>query len=1236
MASYLMKACMRSLLPLCAMALLLPSCARSISEPLSAPNETPTAGTTTTGKGADEAQQLRSEAPKEATRTSRPVVPMNNYQALNEAREALDQHGADSAQFQWALRKAGGSFPEVKVTVGEAPLAWNKLTLNSLGAGFEGFRFRCPLDGWNDMHWVFTPSRSFESWYIASTDGSLGQGFYNFTVDWNLAAPGAHVPPGQIFYLQTLLNGLIRPGTEYVVWIADKSTAPIDMHLAIRLCPQGSHGAATDVAGVAQALRLDVQYPQFTAPRERLPEMFSAARDLLIHRAAPASLQRLLKSVRGDLSELTVPAGSPPATWNRISADQSFGFHAVRFKVPFDAPTDLYLALLLQNDLVVCSVVPADGEVQDVDLRYKLEVDVPFDDQQQPRDNLLSLMALQGGKLQPGREYFLCFRPVTGILRDIRLALRFTPSGTSAAGANARAIAETIGLKLPDGPPSAERVAAAFRRCRTMVDQRAGDDYTFYRLLEFALPVLPELKLSGGSPVWNTIEAQAFPERFGAFQFKSTLAEPADLHFLVVKPENPKIVWACAGLDPDVNRLGNPTVQQNVAWEGQAIAEGSIAGFQSAREGCILPNVPHVVFFVPQGNDPLTLRCALRLSKPDEFPPSSSTRALAARFGLKPPAPAAVPGGRAFDAHGDGVTDVAMTADGKLATASIDGAIKIWQVETGQLLRTILTGKEAIDKMCLSRSGSHLAAAKGDEILVWNMQTYEISARLPTLGLLPRCLCLSADGRWLAGCSWGFDRYQQERGIPGVLLWDLNSPGRPRPVHTAGAIIKCLALTDDGRTLILGGFRPEWAGKWAGSVLQFVDRESLRVEQEITDETNPWTCMAISADGKKLAGAREHFLLQVWDLATRKVVASVSQDLSPESIAISDDGADIATAANDGTVRLWDAASLRMSRLWRGYERNAFAFTPTSREVVSGGLDGTVRIWDVQYRGEAPSQPGYFDPLTNSVGMKLMPIPAGRFTMGLSPTSGRQPENADDELPRHPVQISRPFYMAAHEVTVAQFREFVDDARYVTTAETSAVGGSAWRKKGNMSERVSGKDLTWRHPDYPQQDRFPVVQVSFHDAVAFCDWLSRKENARYRLPTEAEWEYACRAGSTTPTSFGADWGDLKFCANVEGIGTRFNDSFQFAAPVGSFLPNAFGLFDMHGNVYEWCSDWFGERYYQLSEAIDPGGPSSGDDRVQRSGSFSVPGGLSRSCARRSAPPGEARYDLGFRVVREMH
>lgn len=270
----------------------------------------------------------------------------------------------------------------------------------------------------------------------------------------------------------------------------------------------------------------------------------------------------------------------------------------------------------------------------------------------------------------------------------------------------------------------------------------------------------------------------------------------------------------------------------------------------------------------------------------------------------------------------------------------------------------------------------------------------------------------------------------------------------------------------------------------------------------------------------------------------------------------------------------------------------------------------------------------------NPIGMEFARIPPGSFTMG----SGTfEAYRAKDET-RHRVRISQPYYLSIHEVTVGQFQQFVVETQYRTEAE---------RRPGLVLHPVQqtggggfNSESTWRNPGFFQSDEHPVTCVSWNDAQAFCHWLSQRERRRYRLPTEAEWEYACRAGSSAPFSVScieADWPDanLSYCdLMLKDSEQQPRDGFLYTAPAGSFPPNVWGVHDMHGNVCEWCSDWYEADIPWLRPSCDPTGPAEGASRVVRGAGFRDYGPTARSANRAYQPPDYILPDQGFRVVCE--
>ena len=276
--------------------------------------------------------------------------------------------------------------------------------------------------------------------------------------------------------------------------------------------------------------------------------------------------------------------------------------------------------------------------------------------------------------------------------------------------------------------------------------------------------------------------------------------------------------------------------------------------------------------------------------------------------------------------------------------------------------------------------------------------------------------------------------------------------------------------------------------------------------------------------------------------------------------------------------------------------------------------------------------------VVNSIGMKLELIPAGDFLMG-------SPKNEEGRAPweqQHEVQITQPFYMGATPVTIGQFKAFVKDAGYKTEAEKDGKGGFGYNAATHRGEQ--SPTYNWKNTGWEQTDEQPVVNVTWNDAVEFCKWLSKKEGKTYELPTEAEWEYACRAGTETRFWCGDKDEDLKGNANIADASLKekdpsqsnvvaWDDGYPYTSPVGKFKPNPWGLYDMHGNVWQWCADWFDKDYYRNSPRQDPKGPDSGQLRAQRGGSWLH--GTPREC--RSAErgyfePGHRNSHDGFRVV----
>jgi len=271
----------------------------------------------------------------------------------------------------------------------------------------------------------------------------------------------------------------------------------------------------------------------------------------------------------------------------------------------------------------------------------------------------------------------------------------------------------------------------------------------------------------------------------------------------------------------------------------------------------------------------------------------------------------------------------------------------------------------------------------------------------------------------------------------------------------------------------------------------------------------------------------------------------------------------------------------------RGYEKLLRALR------VADGLpaaSASARYEVLEKAVEESRAPDYEQTITNSIGLELIRIPAGEFQMGAE-------DGEDREKPVHTIRLTRPFYLAKYPVTQAQW------------------------------EAVMGKNPSRFTGEF--QMGAPVEQVSWDEIQDFLRKLNEKErNGPYRLPTEAEWEYAARAGTTTTYCFGNGPEQLKEYAWYK------DNSERTTHPVGQLKANAWGLYDVHGNVWEWVQDGFAEDYYKHSPSEDPTGPGTGSHCVLRGGSWSSDAALARVSFRDWYPPGyHSRNFIGFRCAR---
>jgi WD40 repeat protein/CubicO group peptidase (beta-lactamase class C family) len=611
----------------------------------------------------------------------------------------------------------------------------------------------------------------------------------------------------------------------------------------------------------------------------------------------------------------------------------------------------------------------------------------------------------------------------------------------------------------------------------------------------------------------------------------------------------------------------------------------------------------------------------------DEPEPEAALPAIT--FPRPPPAP---PGEvRAFAGHGEQVNALAVTRDGKfVVSGGNDAAVIVWDAATGKELRRAAGITEAVWAVAVSPDGRTILAGCGN---------YDDGEGHPgkdfDLHLID--LATGAEVRRLAGHTNRVDvvaftpdgRRAVSGGSDGTLrVWDVRAGKELRQIDVRAELVNTLAVSPDGKQVLTG---------CDDGTLRLWDVETGRdIRAFDPPHAGPVIGVALAPDGRLALSGGLDRTMRLWDVATgQEVRRFADHPTAVTAVAFSPDGRRAlsgsgALAVGDGSgwepagfdyaLRVWDVATAREVRRLDGHESGltCAAFTPDGFHALTGSSDDTLRLWRLpEPLAVAPfaedearehqkrwatllSKP---ESMTNTLGMELSLIPPGEFARG------------EDSR----AQVTRPFYLARHEVTVGQFRQFAEATKYKTEAERSPQGGTVGQADGS---RTTGKEFTWLHKDVARGDDYPVGQVAWNDAVRFCEWLSKKEGKVYRLPTEAEWEWACRAGTATPFSFGD--------GKIEDHAWVRSNSEGHAHPVGKLRPNAWGLFDLYGNHAEFCADWFGD--YPDGTVADPTGTADGRFRVIRGGG--VINEAPESGDRFNASPAWSMSHFGFRVVCE--
>jgi|GEM_PF-552960 len=314
----------------------------------------------------------------------------------------------------------------------------------------------------------------------------------------------------------------------------------------------------------------------------------------------------------------------------------------------------------------------------------------------------------------------------------------------------------------------------------------------------------------------------------------------------------------------------------------------------------------------------------------------------------------------------------------------------------------------------------------------------------------------------------------------------------------------------------------------------------------------------------------------------------------------------------------WAGPARQLSLSYRSRRIQNFARPDTGFRIVLSSADSgsRARLASVREETRGPAActrdeyTGRTALTTHNVRFEFARIPAGEFIMG---------GTGEIERPLHKVRIGHDFDVGVTEVTIAQFRAFVKATDHVTDGQKEGYG---WLRSGAQDWQCED-NLDWRRVTSDESDDQPAVLISWYDAMAFCHWLSTESGQEIRLPSEAEWEHACRAGTTG-----------LYAGQISAMGWSQHNSWGTPHPVAKKQPNAWGLYDMHGNVWEWCLDFFTTSY--------DGAPTDGQPRwnvdgptdvVSRGGSFANPPGWLASGCRMGTSPSASHYNNGFRLVR---
>ena len=558
--------------------------------------------------------------------------------------------------------------------------------------------------------------------------------------------------------------------------------------------------------------------------------------------------------------------------------------------------------------------------------------------------------------------------------------------------------------------------------------------------------------------------------------------------------------------------------------------------------------------------------------------------------------------------HHDQVLDVDFSPDGRLlASVSEDGTVNIWNAKTGRLIKTLEGHIDRVWSVAFSPDGKLIASGSVDgTIRTWtvaeNVATAEVLLEdKPDPDFLRRGLFAyypfndSADnqsGESYHGTSIGGPRfaivYDSEGKSRRTTVLDgqddyFRVPNSQQFNLQGEFTISFWLLLRESRSPVHLLSKSEGGGPKDKWIIHYGE-----VPPNGGNALNFHVVFEGKTAGQYLAKDNRELKVNLWE--------HYVYSRTPNLLSVYRNGVLVANEKVLGGPPPHNSAPLIMGMAEdHGFVNGCLDDVRFYNRALTAGEALALHDYEIGGQRQLYATPLVTEAITNTIGMTLRKIPAGTFMMG----SPEGEESRRDNEQRHEVTITTPFYMQATEVTQGQWK--------------TVMGTEPWTEKG--VKEVTNYAATW---------------ISWEEAVEFCKKLSQIEGDKYRLPTEAEWEYACRAGTETAWSFGDDNSKLNEYAWHGGIAGE-----RFAHQVGLKKPNSFGLYDMHGNVWEWCQDYYAKDYYNQSPEIDPKGPQAGERRVIRGGSWGeLDQSRSRSACRNNESSSRPQDNVGFRVVLE--